>query len=171
MEWVKSHQDTCQKPKYLSREARMNIVADRLAGEYLQQHKVGKDAPRGDSEHFEAMGVSLVINGIHVTSNHKRSIRDQANGINQKKYLMKKHGWNQSTWNSIDWPAFARCMWKTTDGKKQVSLNLYMDGGMWVLERVMKTNLRQTCFMHARAAKAQWRILTMFCNATHHRLR
>jgi hypothetical protein len=50
-----------------------------------------------------SVNVSLIVNGVCITSCYLHKICLHIQGSKQQKYLQAKHGWSENVWNSIDW--------------------------------------------------------------------
>ena len=101
-EWVKSHQDDTKEPEELTYNAQLNIAADELA-EYAYD-----SCPPSQEKFppFPTTIISLRIDGIRVTSKLKNQIEDAIHLESIRTYRSNKYGWDQQTWESIDWSAF-----------------------------------------------------------------
>ena len=85
--------------------ARLNIDADFLATRYRQHGRlraVEYIAHRADQQ------VSIYTNGIPVTSQFDACIRFHVNGYHHRNYVQSHHGWDNSTWEDIDFGTFGK---------------------------------------------------------------
>lgn len=100
--WVKSHQDDTKEPEELTYNAQLNIAADELA-EYAYD-----SCPPSQEKFppFPTTIISLRIDGIRVTSKLKNQIEDAIHLESIRTYRSNKYGWDQQTWESVDWYAF-----------------------------------------------------------------
>ena len=83
---VKGHQDTQTPAETLSLEARLNIEADALAGQYLRRHP----APRYQCQLFPHTHIHLHLDGHTITYRHARSIRNAESDVAMVQYLKEK---------------------------------------------------------------------------------
>jgi hypothetical protein len=99
MTWIKGHQDNDQEYSKLSREAQYNVDVDALATRHRDQ-KLSR--PMRKTEHLPSQKITLTINGVRFPSNWDTNLRWSINGSYIKLYLMTKHRWTDSIWQSID---------------------------------------------------------------------
>jgi hypothetical protein len=103
--WVKGHQDSLRAYEKLPLAARLNIDADFLATRYRLRGRL-KSSEQVDHSHGQQ--VSISINGKRLTGQFDECIRHHINGYHLRQYTQEKHGWDNSTWNEIDFNVFAR---------------------------------------------------------------
>jgi hypothetical protein len=114
--WVKGHQDSSRPDKQsrLSQDAKFNIRADELAGEY--QIMVNRDIRRTTP----LMGATKCILQIDNASQHghyAQALRRAASEPDFFHYLTGKHHWGPTTHHEVDWLSFrmASRTFHTTD--------------------------------------------------------
>lgn len=98
--WVKGHQDEERPYNELSREAKLNVDVDELATNHTHHHTTAKPMRRID--HLPCQLISLKINGQRFPSHWDTNLRWTINGSYMKNYVKEKHGWDEATWNTID---------------------------------------------------------------------
>ena len=115
---VKGHQDdkgpgadkddTGERLKKLSWEARLNIQADKLAT------KCRREISQQDLEEpqhlFPACQAHLKIDGVVITRSIKEAIREAWNTKDLRKHYNKKHKWTNQIMNTIDWEVSGRLL-------------------------------------------------------------
>ena len=79
--------------------ARLNIDADFLATRYREH---GRLRASSKLDHRFDQQISLYINGTPVTSQFDECIRYHVNGYHHRNYVQQHHGWDNNTWNDID---------------------------------------------------------------------
>jgi hypothetical protein len=98
--WVKAHQDDVLEHDHLTQPAKLNILADRLATEYLQQALL---RPRNNPLFFPSTNVSLIVNGQRVTTKYSSSIRFHIQGTRQRNFLQQRNpDWSDCVWKDLD---------------------------------------------------------------------
>ena len=85
--------------------ARLNIDADFLATRYRQH---GRLRSCSSLDHRTDQQVSIFINGTPVTSQYDECIRFHVNGYHHRNYVQTHHGWDDRTWNDIDFYTFGQ---------------------------------------------------------------
>jgi hypothetical protein len=99
IQWVKGHQDDDKDYNELPRDARLNIDVDELA----TKHRVlNITRPQRKIEHLPSQRISLTINGVRYPGNWDVNLRWSINGFYLKQYLVQKHNWTETIWQSID---------------------------------------------------------------------
>lgn len=101
-EWVLGHQDKCRSSN-ITIEARYNIEADVLAGEYYPLGGKPLPAPTLLLPHSRC---ALHLRGRVLQGHYRTQIRRAAAQSSFTKYMTKRHGWSQDTYDDIDWKAF-----------------------------------------------------------------
>jgi hypothetical protein len=104
-QWVRAHQDNSTVYHALPLSARLNIDADFLATRYRHH---GRLRAIESVDHRDDQQVSVYINGLLVTSQYDECIRFHVNGYHHRHYVQQRHGWNNRTWESIDFHTFGR---------------------------------------------------------------
>ena len=103
--WIKGHQDSLQSYESLPFHARLNIDADFLATRYRQR---GRLRSSSSSDHQRGQRVSILINGVTITSQFDANIRFHVNGYHLRRYMQDKQSWSDSIWNDIDFHLFGQ---------------------------------------------------------------
>lgn len=103
--WVRAHQDDSMAYDRLPLAARLNIAADFLATRYRQH---GRLRAIEMVDHQIDHQVSIYINRLPVTSQHDDCIRFHVNGYHHRNYVQQHHGWDNRTWESIDFYTFGK---------------------------------------------------------------
>jgi hypothetical protein len=120
IQWIKGHQDNRSKYDTLPPDTQLNIDADHLATSF---HTRPRSQPIPTTEQIDTTKVSITINNLRYASNIDGNLRFQINGGYLRRYLQSKHGWSNSTWSTINLPAFGRHL-KTLPLPRLIS-NLY----------------------------------------------
>jgi hypothetical protein len=115
--WVKGHQDDSQDYTALSPRAQLNVDADLLATQYYSK---GKNRPIHSIPHLPNQLISLTINGTRFPGHLENNLRWHINGSYMRKYLQKRRGWSDTTWNTIDFESFGG-HFKSLNPTQQVS--------------------------------------------------
>lgn len=99
-QWIKGHQDAISPAANLTTEAKLNIQADKLAGEFqdLSPSHSTELAPMIDGTKCH-----LVVDGQTICSNHRKAIRNVRPTNVLLKFMQDKYKWSDSTVDSIDW--------------------------------------------------------------------
>ena len=97
---VKSHQDDAGPVAGLSLEARLNVEADLLASEYLQEALHTPIVPL-----FPMAKCQLILNEKSVTRKIPQTIRFEAGSIGIRIYLQTQNLWSEATLDTIHWDA------------------------------------------------------------------
>ena len=103
--WVRAHQDELMPYDKLPLAARLNIDADFQATRYREH---GRLRASSKLDHRFDQQISLYINGTPVTSQFDECIRYHVNGYHHRNYVQQHHGWDNNTWNDIDFYSFGR---------------------------------------------------------------
>ncbi len=115
-QWIKGHQDDQRQSDTLSPDAKLNIAADKLVTDF---HNLPRAKPMKTTEHIAATKISITINHIRYSSNIDDNIRFQINGGYIRRFLQAKHKCSNTTWDSINLPAFGRHL-KSPQGTYQI---------------------------------------------------
>jgi hypothetical protein len=103
--WVRAHQDDSLAYDKLPLAARLNIDADFLATRYRQH---GRLRAISAIDHRINQQISIYINGTPVTSQFDECIRFHVNGYHHRNYVQTHNGWDNRTWDDIDFYTFGR---------------------------------------------------------------
>ena len=104
--WVKAHQDDDHPYDELSRAARLNVDADRLATWY-RDHKTLPQT-RQSTSHAPGTAVSISIGHTRLTGNFDSSIRQHVNGYQARQYIKDARDWDDATFDNVDWHNFGQ---------------------------------------------------------------
>jgi hypothetical protein len=118
--WIPSHQDDKTPIEQLPPDARLNIQADKLAGQFQQQsphHRHDLDPPM-----IEGARCHLVINDYVVGSKHKRMAHDVLREKAIFRYMQTKYKWTDTTIQGIDWVGHKQAVSAWTYTHRQQSL-------------------------------------------------
>jgi hypothetical protein len=88
-EWIKGHQGSTTPEAYLTEDAKLNIRADKLAGEFQAQSM------------FHAIYPFPMIDGTKCK--YRKTIRHIRPMEDLLQHIQKKNKWSYSTMDSIDW--------------------------------------------------------------------
>jgi hypothetical protein len=100
---VKAHQDQYDDTTKLSRPAKLNIMADRLAQEQRQ-------AMTHACSNVTTAYTHLVINDITITKDCQQWITDTSSSVPIQQYFNDKYNWNKSVFHKINWTAQHRVL-------------------------------------------------------------
>ena len=105
IKWVKSHQDYTSGQSKISMIAVLNVKADQLASEFLKQWKnTSTGGPQNNSEHFEWIQTSLLVNGSRIhSSSTGRAMQEHIRETRHKTYFRANHNLREARWQNIDW--------------------------------------------------------------------
>jgi Reverse transcriptase (RNA-dependent DNA polymerase) len=109
---VKGHQEKRDPSQPLKTEEYLNIMADDLTHKARRLPKVTKYTP------FPSNSVNFVLNGQYINSNFPRCVSNAYHSMALRDYFTSKHGWSNSTTNSIWWQAYHQSITKLPDSDK-----------------------------------------------------
>ena len=140
IEWVRSHQD--EKPDCklsdLSDEARLNILADKLATHALKQASI-----RRVVKLKEPARCDLIIDGRSITSRRNKTIKSKIDHGILKRSIMQRNGWEESLFEKVDWRSLGAAL-SSFNNSHQVTLvkhcNCLLPLGKTLLHRDAKEN-------------------------------
>lgn len=115
--WIKGHQDETHSYDELSPDARLNVDVDELASAHFLTGTGTRPTPR--IMHLQEHKVTIAINGVIYPTRIDEQIRYHINGSYIKEQIQRQQGWNETTWNKIDFTAFGR-HFKTLSNPKRV---------------------------------------------------
>ncbi|KAG7345852.1 hypothetical protein IV203_004919 [Nitzschia inconspicua] len=132
---IKGHQDTQVALDKLSRPAKLNVQADKLAGSYqlLSSHK-NIQAPMIEGTHCH-----LIYDGQTVASKHRKHIRDHGRTKDLKTYIEQKTGMSEAAFAEIDWQSHERSVNTFKDGP-HIFLVKFLHGWLPVGKLVSRYN-------------------------------
>ncbi len=98
--WIKAHQDDKKPYEQLSLPAQLNVDADHLADQFIDDnmHANWSKVPR-----LPTCGAQLHLRTGTVTYSLKRELGFAVHAENMEEYLSAKNGWTPATFDSIDW--------------------------------------------------------------------
>jgi ribonuclease HI len=101
--WVKGHQDDKKEMSELPIEAKLNIMADSLAGQQIHEsrHQHAYITPL-----FSKTRCSLEINNKSVHGNYTSALQEAMASREYKAYLMQKYKWTDKIYDGVDWDSF-----------------------------------------------------------------
>jgi Reverse transcriptase-like len=120
---IKGHSDSKQSYNTLSLLQQLNVDADRLANEYIQNNMT-KDYCWATL--LPSSGVHLNSNKGTITHNIKREVKEARIIEKQIQYLCKKNKWEQETFETIAWEPHRRAL--NRHRKKTVTMVKYLNG-------------------------------------------
>jgi hypothetical protein len=98
---VMSHQDEGTPVANLPLESRLNVEADRLATEYMQEDPTRRPIVAL----FPSAKAQLIIQDASVTRKIPQAIRYAAGFSAMRTYLLERNAWRASTFEDIHWDA------------------------------------------------------------------
>ena len=104
--WVKAHQDDDNPYDELTRDARLNVDADKLATWYRDHATLPQT--RQTTSHAPGTNISISIGIIRLTGNFDSSIRHHINGYQARQYIKRTRDWNDEVFDSVDWHNFGQ---------------------------------------------------------------
>ena len=107
IEWIKGHQDKIKPYEKLSLKAQLNVDYDAIADAYIVEN------PNHQYQQVPLLptsGIQLQLPIGTITNKLKRELRLARTADNLRKYLCGKFGWDEETFDTIDWEAFRRAM-------------------------------------------------------------
>ncbi|MEL6805726.1 MAG: RNase H family protein, partial [Bacteroidota bacterium] len=118
---VKAHQDVSTKAGHLSIAARLNIEADRLATEHMENNQYnGRRVPR-----HPAVTALLHHNTGSITRKIPTQIRKLNGYLPLKARIMKKWNWTEETFETVNWEAHGASINKTN---RRVQITKFIHG-------------------------------------------
>ncbi|KAG7374486.1 hypothetical protein IV203_013581 [Nitzschia inconspicua] len=132
---IRGHQDTQVALDKLSRPAKLNVQADKLAGSYqhLSSHK-NIQAPM-----IEGTNCHLIYDGQTVASKHRKHIRDHRRTKELKTYIKQKTGMSEAAFADIDRQSHERSVNTFKDGP-HIFLVKFLHGWLPVGKLVSRYN-------------------------------
>jgi hypothetical protein len=118
--WIPSHQDDKTPIEQLPPDARLNLRAHQLAGQFQQQsphHQHDWDPPM-----INGARCHLVMNVYVIGSKHKRVARDVLREKAIFRYMQTKYKWTDTTIQGIDWAGHKQAVSSWTYGHRKESL-------------------------------------------------
>ena len=78
-------------------------------------------------DHFPGQQCCLYINGVPVTSQYDECIRFHVNGYHLRQYVQQQNGWNDRTWNDVDFHIFGKFHKRLRQALREYHLKLVHD--------------------------------------------
>lgn len=97
---IKGHQDRTKSYDKLPLRAQLNIDADKLAEQWLQQHQ---DFDHSQVPILPTSGCQLHLTPGTITHNLKQELVQARTANNLRKHLCKKFEWDDATFEDVDW--------------------------------------------------------------------
>jgi hypothetical protein len=101
---VRGHQDKHCEFELLTRPQQLDVLADQLATEVLEDIRAA-DKPT-KLYPLPACRACLRDGTGHITSNEKRTLKNEFPEYEIRAYLQQRNGWNAHTLDSIKWTAY-----------------------------------------------------------------
>jgi hypothetical protein len=116
LQHVHSHQDDKTPLNSLSNDAKLNVLCDGLASNFLRD---SAEVNRG-SYLFPTTKCHLYNHGIVVTSKLKSKLRTSYSLPDLQTYMMSKKDWTPTIWNTVDWNAHSQALNKHYTRRKRI---------------------------------------------------
>jgi hypothetical protein len=113
--WVQGHQDTTKAIGELSWPAQLNVNADELATDVINEQKHKKQPPKLIP--LVQTSVYLIQGKTTFTSHEVGALRSSIPTKNIKKYLLKRHNWNEGIFTNIALGSYASAI-RSLDANK-----------------------------------------------------
>lgn len=112
---VRSHQDNKKQTSELSRDAQLNVQADRLAAQVTTDNlvKIEYTAP-------SACKASLYINDQPITNKYRESLRRAYDSQDLGEYMQSKYHWDDRTIDDIWWNGHDRALRRLSHADRQI---------------------------------------------------
>jgi hypothetical protein len=110
IQWVRGHQDLDKEYAELSLLARLNVDADKHAGEFQDQH----GAERTRVQRFPHNGAQLFLSGETITYKEKPFLQYADTAPALQTYIQGRNEWSDATMQSIDWDAHGKALHRGT---------------------------------------------------------
>jgi hypothetical protein len=123
MNHIKGHSDNQQSYNRLTLLQQLNVDADKLANEYIQDHP-NKDYTK--AKILPSSGIQFHLPTGTITNQLKRQMKEARRQETHIQYLCKKNGWDKATFDSIAWEQHRRAINRHT--KKRVTMVKYLNG-------------------------------------------
>ena len=123
LEWVEGHQDKKKEYDDLPLIAQLNIDADHIAGEYQERH----DRARKLVPMIAGNTAQLNLKDGTVTAGFKKRIRYASNSKDLITHIKRKTGWDDSTFDSVDWKAHERAIGRHKKNRDHITKLIYED--------------------------------------------
>ena len=102
--WVKGHQDNQKDLDELPLEARLNIRADELAGQFAAENMFPHNP---QTQLFPSTHGTLDIGSNSIQGNYSQSLYQSMSAPLYHSYLQRKHSWSSTTLSEVDWASLA----------------------------------------------------------------
>lgn len=107
--WIKGHQDEKEEYDKLSLPAQLNVDADKLADQYLQEH--GHHVVFSKAPLLPTSGIQLLLSDKSVNSKYKTALRLARTTDPLVEHLFKRNPhWTDEVFDNIDWISHGRAL-------------------------------------------------------------
>jgi ribonuclease HI len=138
LEWVKSHQDRKTPYSDLDMAGRMNVDADSLAESFRSSMTEEPFLPIRQGLENPLTAVTLLIDGVRISSHYSHSIRSSIQKKKHRSYLQEKHEWSDTVWHALDLDAL-KSAFLTLDPIKRISCSKRIHG--WLNTGAQKAHI------------------------------
>ena len=154
---IKSHQDDATEVHLLPWAAQMNVHADALATDYLDNYA----EPSKLVPFIPASQASLTIHGETITRRFAQRLRQAANSPRLCKKLMAKHGWSRTTFRSINWEVPGKAL-DTLENSAQIFIVKFAHEHLFTRRHMhrIKRAAHDKCPACLHIAETDWHILS-----------
>ena len=119
--WVKGHQDKEKAYDRLTLAAQLNVDADKLAGDFMNDYP---DKDYATVHVLPSSGIQLNLPAGTITYNVKKELSWARTTEPMKQYMIKKYNWEEDTFEDIEWEAHRRAV--NRFHKRRITLNKYL---------------------------------------------
>jgi hypothetical protein len=123
MNHIKGHADNQQSYNRLTLLQQLNVDADKLANEYIQDHPT-KNYTKANI--FPSSGIQFHLEKGTITNQLKRNMKEARRHAPHVKYLCKKNGWDEEKFDTIAWEQHRRAINRHI--KQKVTMVKYLNG-------------------------------------------
>jgi hypothetical protein len=116
---VKSHQDKKKDYEELEDDAKMNYLCDLLATDKLES--LEKTNKKQRVKPLPACPVYLEVKDEVFNAKEQQQLKQALPRQELARYYRKRYGWNQSTYNNINWGEFARARKRNETTKRYIT--------------------------------------------------
>ena len=138
LQWVKSHQDRKTPYRDLDMAGRMNVDADSLAESFRCRMTEDTFRPIRQGLENPLTAVTLLIDGVRISSHYSHSIRSTIQKKKHRSYLQEKHKWSDTDWQAIDLAAL-KSAFLTLEPMKRISCSKRIHG--WLNTGAQKAHI------------------------------
>jgi hypothetical protein len=123
--WIKGHQDRTRHNASLPLKARLNVLADHIATNYLQRRHDPSLRSQFLPPIIPRAMAGLYLQGHYITSQYKVHLRSASLLPALRHYICKKQGWTHSTWNAVHWAPYRRAI-SSLKSSQQVTFTKFL---------------------------------------------